>query len=81
MEIIPVKTCKTCNTEKPKIKFSGRSAKCCVCMYAHNKAFFVKYYETKHEHLITYAKDKYHLKYDDIPKQKRGRKRKEAPPL
>ena len=76
MEIIPVKTCKTCKTEKPKIKFSGRSAKCCVCMYAHNKAFFVKYYETKHEHLLTYAKYKYHLKYDDIPMQKRGRKRK-----
>ena len=56
MEIIPMKTCKTCKTEKPKIRFSGRSAKCCVCMYAKNKAFFVKYYEDKHEHLITYAK-------------------------
>ncbi len=54
MEIIPVKTCKTCKMEKPKIKFSGsRSASCCVCMYVHNKAFFVKYYEAKHEHLIT----------------------------
>jgi hypothetical protein len=50
-------------------------------MYAKNKAFFVKYYEDKHEHLITYAKDKYHLKYDDIPKQKRGRKRKEPTPI
>ncbi len=55
MDIIPVKTCKTCKTEKPKIKFSGRSASCCACMYAHNKVFFVKYYEAKHEHLITYA--------------------------
>ncbi len=75
MDIIPMKICKTCQTEKPKMKFSGRSASFCVCIYAHNKAFFVKYYEAKHEHLITYAKEKYHLKYDDIPKQKRGRKR------
>ena len=75
MEIV-MKTCKTCNTEKPKIKFSGRSARCCMCMYAKNKEFFKNYYVENNERLKTYEKDKYHLKYDAIPKQKRGGARK-----
>ena len=80
MDIIPLKIFRSCQIEKPKIRFSGRSAKCCVCMYAKNKALFLKYYEEKHEHLITYTKDKYHVKYDDIPKLKRGRKKIEPIP-
>ncbi len=73
MDIIPLKMCRSCQTEKPKSKFSGRSAT------ERNPFWLAKYYEHKHEHLITYAKGKYHLKCDDIPKQKRGRKRKEPP--
>ncbi len=37
-----LKMCRACNVEKPKIKFSGRSAKCCMCMYAKNKEYFTK---------------------------------------
>ncbi len=33
MEVIPMNICKICQTEKPKSKFSGRSARCCSCMY------------------------------------------------
>ena len=73
---MPMKRCKTCNIEKPKIKFSGRSAKCCMCMYAKNKEFFQNYYVENNERLKTYEKDKYHLKYDAIPKRKRGGVRK-----
>ena len=40
--IIPIKICKLCQTEKPKSKFSGRSARCCLCMYNNNKDFFKK---------------------------------------
>ena len=73
--IIPMKVCKVCQIEKPKIKFSGRFARCCACMYSKNKEFFVKYYEDHQDKMKTYEKEKYHLKYDDVPKQKRGRKR------
>jgi len=43
-------------------------------MYAKNKDFFKKYYEENAEKMKTYEKEKYHLKYDDVPKKKRGRK-------
>ena len=78
MELIPLKTCKICQIEKPKIKFSGRSARCCACMYAKNKDFFAKYYTDNGDTMKTYEKVKYHIKYDDVPKMKRGRKKKEA---
>ncbi len=45
-------------------------------MYAKNKEFFTKYYIEHNERLKTYEKDKYHLKYDGIPKRKRGGVRK-----
>ena len=65
---MPMKRCKTCNIEKPKIKFSGRSAKCCMCMYAKNKEFFQNYYVENNERLKTYEKDKYHLKRGGVRK-------------
>jgi hypothetical protein len=39
-------------------------------MYAKNKDFFKKYYEENAEKMKTYEKEKYHLKYDDVPKKK-----------
>ena len=68
------KVCKLCNVEQDRKHFSGRSARCCKCMYAKNKEFFVKYYEENAEKMKTYEKDKCHLKFDDVPKKKRGRK-------
>ncbi len=47
MYIIPIENCKTWKTDKPKIKFSGRSASCCVCMYAQTKAFFLSIIKSK----------------------------------
>ena len=44
-------------------------------MYA-KKEFFQNYYVETNERLKTYEKDKYHLKYDAIPKRKRGGVRK-----
>ncbi len=38
--------------------------------------FFQNYYVENHERLKTYEKNKYHLKYDAIPKRKRGGVRK-----
>ena len=69
-----LKMCRACNVEKPKIKFSGWSAKCCMCMYAKNKEFFTKYYIDNQARITAYEREKYHIAYDHIPKQKRGRK-------
>ena len=69
-----LKMCRACNVEKPKIKFSGRSAKCCVCMYAKHKELFTNYYIDNQARLTAYERDKYHKAYDHIPKEKRGRK-------
>ena len=75
--IIPMKICKICQTEKPKSKFSGRSARCCLCMYNKNKDFFKKYYTDNTEHLVAYSKNRYHTAHDGIVKQQRGRQKNE----
>ena len=75
--IIPMKICKICQTEKPKSKFSGRSATCCLCMYNQNKDFFKKYYTDNTEYLAAYSKTRYHTAHDGIVKQQRGRKKNE----
>ena len=79
--IIPMKICKICQTEKPKSKFSGRSARCCLCMYNKNKDFFKKYYTDNTEHLIAYGKARYHTVHDGDVKNKRGRKKLEPIPV
>ncbi len=62
------KVCKLCTLEQGRKHFSGRSARCCKCMCARHKEFFVKYYEDNAEKMKTYEKAKYRLKYDDAPK-------------
>ncbi len=78
--IIPMKMCKICMTEKPKNKFSGRSARRSVCMYNKNKDFFKKYYTDNTEHLVAYSKARYHSANDGIVKEQRGRKKLEPIP-
>ncbi len=52
-----LKMCRACNVEKPKIKFSGRPAKCCMCMYAKNKEFFTKYYIDNQARITAYERE------------------------
>ena len=58
------KTCKLCKVDQPKNNFSGRSARCCKCMYAKNKEFFSKYYIENGEKMRSYEREKYKREQD-----------------
>ena len=45
-------------------------------MYAKNTEFFERYCAENAEKMKTYEKENCRLKYDDVPKKKRGRKPK-----
>jgi len=69
------KICKKCNIEKDKKKYSGRSAVCCACVYAPRKEKSKEYYQNNKEHIIARVLEIWHFRHDDLPKQKRGRKK------